>query len=163
MTHLSKITLLFLAFFLLNGCSYNSLRTKEEGVFKAWGDVESTLQRRGDLIPNLVETVKGYATHEAETLEAVISARAKASSIQLSSDDLSNPAAMQQLQAAQGGLTSALSKLMLIVERYPDLHIGNRAESMDTCRPRYKHDNRGEYLGKYHLRADSGYQKQKQV
>lgn len=121
MTHLSKITLLFLAFFLLNGCGYNSLQIKEEGVFKAWGDVESTLQRRGDLIPNLVETVKGYAQHEAETLEAVISARAKASSIQLTSDDLSNPAAMQQLQAAQGGLTSALSKLMLVVERYPDL------------------------------------------
>jgi LemA protein len=85
MTHLSKITLLFLAFFLLNGCSYNSLQIKEEGVFKAWGNVESTLQRRGDLIPNLVETVKGYTTHEAETLETVISARAKASSIQLSS------------------------------------------------------------------------------
>lgn len=105
----------------LGGCGYNSLQVKEEAVFKAWADIESTLQRRGDLIPNLVETVKGYAKHEAETLEAVINARAKATSVQLSTEDLGNPAAMAQLQSAQGGLTSALSKLMLVVERYPDL------------------------------------------
>lgn len=94
---------------------------KEETVFKAWADVESTLQRRADLIPNLVATVKGYASHEQETLEAVINARSKATSVQISPADLSDPAAMQQLTAAQGGLTSALSKLMLVVERYPDL------------------------------------------
>ncbi len=121
MVYLSRITSLLCTVFLLSGCGYNSLQVKEETVFKAWADVESTLQRRGDLIPNLVETVKGYAKHEAETLEGVINARAKASSIQLTTDDLSNPAAMQQLQAAQGGLTSALSKLMVLVERYPDL------------------------------------------
>ncbi|MBU1420016.1 MAG: LemA family protein [Proteobacteria bacterium] len=105
----------------LSGCGYNTLQTKEEGVFKAWADVESTLQRRADLIPNLVETVKGYAKHEQETLQGVIEARAKASSVQLSPEQLSNPAAMQQLQEAQGGLSSALSRLLLVVERYPDL------------------------------------------
>ena len=121
MVYLSRITLFFTALLLLSSCGYNSLQQKEETVFKAWADVESTLQRRADLIPNLVETVKGYAKHEGETLENVINARTKAGSIQLSTDDLSNPAAMQQLQAAQGGLASALSKLMVVVERYPDL------------------------------------------
>lgn len=106
---------------LLTSCGYNSLQQKEEGVFKAWADIEANLQRRGDLIPNLVEVVKGYAKHEKETLEAVINARSKATSVQVSAADLSNPAAMQAMQSAQGGLTSALSKLMLVVERYPDL------------------------------------------
>lgn len=105
----------------LSGCGYNSLQVQEEGVFKAWADIESTLQRRADLIPNLVETVKGYAAHEQETLQAVIEARSKASSVQISAKDLNNPQAMQQFQAAQGGLSSALSKLMVVVERYPDL------------------------------------------
>ena len=132
MANLSRITLLFFTFFFLSGCGYNSLQLKEEAVSKAWGDVESTLQRRGDLIPNLVETVKGYAKHEAETLEAVINARAKASSVQLTTDDLSNPAAMQQLQAAQGGLTSALSKLMVLVERYPDLKANQNFLDLQT-------------------------------
>ncbi len=106
---------------VLSGCGYNTLQTKEEVVFKAWADVESTLQRRADLVPNLVETVKGYARHEQETLQSVIEARSKASSIQLSPEDLSDPGAMQQLQAAQGGLSSALSRLLVTVERYPDL------------------------------------------
>ncbi len=106
---------------LFSGCGYNSLQTKEEGVFKAWADIEAALQRRSDLIPNLVQTVKGYAAHEKETLQAVVDARAKATSVNLSPADLGNPAMMQSLQAAQGGLSSALSKLMLVVERYPDL------------------------------------------
>ena len=118
---LSRIGSLFLFSLLVTSCGYNSLQMKEEQVFKAWADVEATLQRRADLIPNLVATVKGYAAHEKETLEAVINARAKATSVQLSPEDLSNQAAMQQLAEAQGGLTSALSKLMLVVERYPDL------------------------------------------
>jgi LemA protein len=118
---LSRIGTLFLFSLLVTSCGYNSLQMKEEQVFKAWADVEATLQRRADLIPNLVATVKGYAAHEKETLEAVINARAKATSVQLSPEDLSNQAAMQQLAEAQGGLTSALSKLMVVVERYPDL------------------------------------------
>ena len=121
MLHFIRIVLISTTLFALGGCGYNSLQVQEESVFKAWSDVESTLQRRGDLIPNLVETVKGYAKHEAETLEAVINARAKATSTQLSTDDLSNSAAMAQFQEAQGNLTSSLGKLMLVVERYPDL------------------------------------------
>ncbi len=117
----SRIGFLLLASLLFTGCGYNSLQMKEEQVFKAWADVEATLQRRADLIPNLVATVQGYAAHEKETLEAVVNARAKATSVQLSPEDLSNQAAMQQLAEAQGGLTSALSRLMLVVERYPDL------------------------------------------
>lgn len=106
---------------MLAGCGYNALQAKEEEVFKAWGDVETNLQRRADLIPNLVEVVKGYASHEKETLQAVVEARAKATSTQLSVKDLSNAQAMQQMLDAQGGLSSALSRLMVVVERYPDL------------------------------------------
>jgi len=106
---------------LVSGCGYNTLQTKEEAVFKAWGDIESNLQRRADLIPNLVATVKGYAAHEKETLEAVINARAKATAVHLSTKDLGNAAAMQQLQEAQGGLSTALGRLMVVAERYPDL------------------------------------------
>lgn len=121
MKQIIRTFIVFACAALLVGCGYNTLQMKEEAVFKAWGDVESTLQRRADLIPNLVSTVKGYAAHEKETLEGVINARSKATSVTLSAKDLSNPEAMQQLSAAQGGLTSALSKLMLVVERYPDL------------------------------------------
>jgi LemA protein len=105
----------------LAGCGYNSMQQAEERVFKAWGDVEATLQRRADLIPNLVETVKGYAAHERETLEAVINARAKATSVKLSADDLSDPAAFERLQQAQGQLSSTLSRLLVVAEQYPDL------------------------------------------
>ena len=116
-----KLLTLVMTLTLVSGCGYNSLQSKEEAVFKAWGDIESSLQRRADLIPNLVETVKGYAKHEKETLEAVINARAKATSVQISAKDLSNPAAMQQLQESQGGLNSALARLMVVAEQYPDL------------------------------------------
>jgi len=106
---------------VLAGCGYNKLQAMEESVFKAWGDVEANLQRRADLVPNLVETVKGYAEHEKETLQAVVEARSKATSVQLSTKDLGNAQAMQQMLDAQGGLSSALSRLMVVVERYPDL------------------------------------------
>ncbi len=105
----------------LSGCGYNIMQSNEEAVNKAWGDVESTLQRRADLIPNLVEVVKGYASHEKETLQAVIEARAKATAVNLTPADLSNAEAMAQFSQAQGGLTSALSRLMVVVEQYPDL------------------------------------------
>lgn len=107
--------------FSLNGCGYNTMQQAEERVFRAWGDVEATLQRRADLIPNLVETVKGYASHERETLEAVIDARAKATSVKLSTNDLSDPAALARLQQAQGQISSSLSRLLVVAEQYPNL------------------------------------------
>jgi LemA protein len=121
MIRLTRFCAVLISLLILSGCGYNSLQIKEESVFKAWADIEAALQRRGDLIPNLVETVKGYASHERETLEAVVNARAKATSVQLSPGDLSDAAKMQQFQEAQGGLGSALSRLMVVVERYPDL------------------------------------------
>lgn len=105
----------------LNGCGYNTIQQNEEAVIAAWGDVEAAYQRRADLIPNLVEVVKAYAAHEEEVLTAVTEARAKAGSINLGPGVLDDPQAMAQFQAAQGTLSSALSRLMVVVERYPDL------------------------------------------
>ena len=105
----------------LNGCGYNTIQRNDEAVIAAWGDVEAAYQRRADLIPNLVEVVKGYAAHEKETLTAVTEARAKVGNVKLGADVINNPAAMAKFQAAQGGLSSALSRLMVVVERYPDL------------------------------------------
>lgn len=121
MKSMMRYLLMLLIVLLTTSCGYNKLQVMEETVFKAWGDIESNLQRRADLIPNLVATVKGYAAHEKETLEAVIEARAKATSVQLSPKDLSSSQAMQQMLQAQGGLSSALARLMVVVERYPDL------------------------------------------
>lgn len=106
---------------ILTGCGYNKMQQMEEQVFAAWGDLESNLQRRSDLIPNLVNTVKGYASHERETLTGVIKARAEATSVKLSTNDLSNPEAIAKFQQAQSAIGSALSRLMVVVERYPDL------------------------------------------
>lgn len=100
--------------------TYNSMVTLNELVDKQWADVESSYQRRADLIPNLVSTVKGYATHEKETLEGVINARAKATSTTINAGELT-PGKIAAFQQAQDGLSSALSKLMVVVERYPDL------------------------------------------
>ncbi len=106
---------------LLTGCGYNQIQKNEEGVFAAWADVEATYQRRADLIPNLVETVKAYAAHEQETLLAVTEARASVGKTQISSGDLVDPAALQKFQQAQGALSGALSRLLVVVEKYPDL------------------------------------------
>jgi len=105
----------------LSGCGYNQIQKNEEAVFAAWADVEATYQRRADLIPNLVEVVKAYATHERETFQAITEARAKVGQTNLTPKDLSNPAAVQNFQAAQGQLSSALSRLLVVAERYPDL------------------------------------------
>lgn len=105
----------------LNGCGYNQIQKNEEAVFAAWANVEATYQRRSDLIPNLVETVKAYAAHEQETLIAVTEARASVGKTQINPGDLSNPAALQKFQQAQGNLSGALSRLLVVVERYPDL------------------------------------------
>ncbi len=116
-----RISLLLVLGIFFYSCGYNTMQKNEEEVFNAWGNVESSLQRRADLIPNLVEVVKGYAAHERETLEAVINARAKATAVNISAADLGKAEAMQQLQSAQGELSSALARLMVVVERYPDL------------------------------------------
>ncbi len=100
--------------------TYNSLVKKEEGVKTAWSQVENVYQRRADLIPNLVATVKGYATHESETLEGVIEARAKATQVSVNAEDLSKEK-IAEFQKAQGELGSALGRLMAIGEAYPDL------------------------------------------
>ncbi|MGD9930629.1 MAG: LemA family protein [Mangrovibacterium sp.] len=100
--------------------TYNTMVTMDEGVSASWAQVENVYQRRADLIPNLVNTVKGYASHERETLEGVIEARSKATSVNINPENLT-PESLQQFQDAQSGLTSALSRLMVVVEQYPDL------------------------------------------
>lgn len=99
---------------------YNSLVKQEEGVKTAWSQVENQYQRRSDLIPNLVNTVKGYASHESETLEGVVAARARATQTTIDADNLT-PEAIEKYQAAQGELTAALGRLLMIQENYPDL------------------------------------------
>lgn len=115
------IGVVIIAAVVLSSCGYNTMQRYEEAVFKAWGDLDAQLQRRADLIPNLVETVKGFASQERETLEAVINARSRATSIQLTPEMLSDPQAVAQFQEAQGSLSSALSRLMVVVEAYPEL------------------------------------------
>src|SRR5665648_40972 len=100
--------------------SYNNMVTMQEGVTAQWSQVENVYQRRADLIPNLVNTVKGYADFEKETLTQVIEARAKATSVNINADNL-DAQSLQKFQSAQSGLSSALSKLMVVVEKYPDL------------------------------------------
>jgi LemA protein len=109
------------ALMMLSGCGYNTIQQNEEAVKAAWGDVEATYQRRNDLIPNLVETVKAYAKHERETFQAVTEARAKIGTVQVSKDMIGNPQAMAQFQQAQSSMSGALSRLLLVAERYPDL------------------------------------------
>jgi LemA protein len=105
----------------LSGCGYNKLQGQDEAVKAAWSEVVNQYQRRSDLIPNLVATVKGYASQEERVLVGVTEARAKASSIQLTPELINDPAAFQKFQAAQGELTQALKSLLVTVERYPDL------------------------------------------
>jgi len=106
---------------LLSGCGYNEFQTRDEATKAAWGEVVNQYQRRADLIPNLVNTVKGYAAHEKETFEAVTRARAAATSFQITPEVLNNPAAFQKFQQVQGELSSALSRLMAVSENYPNL------------------------------------------
>ena len=112
------LLVLMLVFSIKN--SYNKMVTMDEGVSAQWSNVENVYQRRADLIPNLVNTVKGYAEHERETLEGVIEARAKATSVTIDPSKL-DAQSIQKFQEAQDGLSSALSRLMVVMERYPDL------------------------------------------
>jgi len=105
----------------LQGCGYNTMQANEEAVKAAWGDVESAYQRRADLIPNLVETVKAYAKHERETLTAVTDARARAGEVKVTPQMIEDPQALAKFQQAQAALGSSLSRLLVVMERYPDL------------------------------------------
>ncbi|MBR2881562.1 MAG: LemA family protein, partial [Prevotella sp.] len=115
------ITIAIVAVVLIWGVSgYNGLVSMDEGVQNKWADVETQYQRRADLIPNLVNTVKGYAAHEKETLEGVVKARSEATSVKVDPENMTAEQ-MAQYQKAQNGVSSALSKLLLVVEKYPDL------------------------------------------
>jgi len=120
MKSLKYLLILALAMPLFTSCGYNTMVDKSEAVDASWAQVENVYQRRADLIPNLVNTVKGYAEHEKETLTGVIEARAKATSVNINPGNM-NQASLAQFQQAQDGLSSALSKLMVVMERYPDL------------------------------------------
>jgi LemA protein len=113
--------LILLAVLSLTGCGYNDFQRMDEQSKAAWSEVLSQYQRRADLVPNIVATVKGEAAFEQETLTRVIEARAKATSIQVTPETLNNPEAFQKFQAAQGELGSALSRLMVVSEQYPNL------------------------------------------
>ena len=121
MKRIILLVLSVLSMGIFSGCGYNSMQAAEEAVFAAWADVEASYQRRADLIPNLVEVVKGYAKHEADTLKAVTEARSKVGSIQASKQLVNDPQALAKFQQTQGELSGALSRLMVVVERYPDL------------------------------------------
>jgi len=119
-TTIHRAALPVLAALALSACGYQSIPRSENAVAAAWGEVENQYQRRADLVPNLVETVKGYAAHEKETLEAVVAARAQATQVKLSVDQLT-PENMKKFEAAQGELRSALGRLLAVSENYPQL------------------------------------------
>jgi len=113
-----QVILLAVTAMLLSGCGYNTIQVQDEATKSAWSEVVNQYQRRADLIPNLVNTVKGFAAQEQAVLVGVTEARARATQTQVNAND---PASLQQFQAAQGELSSALSRLMVVVERYPEL------------------------------------------
>lgn len=115
------MTLAMISACSVSGCGYNDLQGLDEDTKAAWSEVINQYQRRADLIPNLVATVKGYAAHEKETLEGVVNARAKATSMQVTPEVLKDPAAFEAFQKAQAGLASALGRLIAIAENYPNL------------------------------------------
>lgn len=120
MTYFRLILLVATMLPLLSSCNYNSLVEQKQGVEQQWAEVQNQYQRRADLIPNLVATVKGYATHESETLEKVTQARAAATSVNINADDL-NEETLAKFQSAQNALTGALKSLLAVSEAYPDL------------------------------------------
>jgi len=120
MRHASVSAVLLVAL-LTSGCGYNTLQTQDEAIKAAWAEVVNQYQRRADLIPNLVSTVKGFAAQEEKVLVGVTEARARATSIQVTPEMLDDPAALAKFQAAQGELTGALKSLLAVSESYPDL------------------------------------------
>ncbi len=117
----AKIFTLLLAMSTISACGINNIPTFDEAVTGAWSEVQNQYKRRSDLIPNLIETVKGFAAQEKDVLTEVVEARSKASQMQVSADTLTNPEAFKAFQANQDALSGALSRLMLVVERYPEL------------------------------------------
>ncbi len=120
MKNLMSLFFVIISIATLSSCGYNSMVEKEEAVNTAWSNVENQYQRRADLIPNLVNTVKGYTTHEQETLESVVNARSKATQITLKAEDMT-PERLKEYQAIQGEVGSALSRLLAVTENYPEL------------------------------------------
>jgi LemA protein len=119
--HLQRLVILLGALFLLGGCGYNGIQSKDEGVKAAWSEVLNQYQRRADLVPQLVNTVKGYAEHEDEVFTKVTEARASVGKITITPEVLNDPEAMKRFQQVQGELSSALSRLMAVSENYPQL------------------------------------------
>ncbi len=117
----ARILVLLGVFSFISACGINNIPTFDEAVTGAWSEVQNQYKRRSDLIPNLIETVKGFAAQEKDVLTQVVEARSKASQMQISADTLTNPDAFAAFQSNQNALSGALSKLMLVVERYPDL------------------------------------------
>ena len=117
----ASTTLALLALLALSGCGINNIPTYDEAAKAAWSQVENQYQRRADLVPNLVETVKGFAKQEKDVLVQVVEARAKATQMTVPKDIINNPEAFKQFQQNQDGLSSALARLMVVVEKYPDL------------------------------------------
>ena len=116
-----RASLILVAAMMLGGCGYNTLQTQDEATTAAWSEVVNQYQRRADLIPNLVNTVKGFAAHEEKVLVGVTEARARATSIQLTPEMLNDPEAIKKFQAAQGDLSAALKSLLMVTENYPQL------------------------------------------
>lgn len=131
MKTLKTLLLLGIAAISMSSCSYNTMVEKQESVEAAWSQVENVYQRRADLIPNLVATVKGYAEHEQETLTGVVEARAKATSMTIDASKL-NEQSLKEFQAAQDGLTQALSRLLVVQEQYPDLKANENFRDLQT-------------------------------
>jgi LemA protein len=115
------LAILLLLAFTLSGCGYNTLQSKDEQIKASWSGVVNQYQRRADLVPNLVNTVKGYAAHERDVLTQVTAARAQATSVQITPEVLNDPAAFARFQSAQGALSGALSRLLAVSENYPQL------------------------------------------
>ncbi len=131
MKHLTKLVIIAISATLFSSCGYNSMVEKEEAVNTAWSNVENQYQRRADLIPNLVSTVKGYASHESETLESVVQARAKATQITVNAENLTQEN-LQQYQKTQGEIGSALGRLMAIAENYPELKANQNFQELQA-------------------------------
>ena len=126
-----RLAAIAVAVFSLQSCNYNSLVEDQQSVDQSWAEVENQYQRRADLIPNLVSTVKGYAAHESSTFEKVTEARAKATSININADDL-NEETLAKYQAAQGELSQALGRLLAVTEAYPDLKANENFMNLQT-------------------------------